>query len=344
MSKSSLASLNIAQALPAPKVPNARWGKLELLFWLLPFVVYFAFQGYLVLASQIMILGLFALSLDLILGYAGIVSLGHAAFFGLGAYTAGLLSVHGWGEPISGLAAAAVVAAIFGYLTSFLVVRGHELTRLMVTLGICLMLYEVANKASFITGGVDGLWGIEMWKVLGIFEFDLQGKTAFFYSLVVLFVLFCLVRRLTRSTFGLSLVGIREGGKRMPAIGANVNRRLITVYTLGAAIAGVAGGLLAQTTQFVGLDVLGFTRSADLLIVLVLGGTGRLYGALIGAAVFMIAQDQIANINPVYWQFWIGFFLVIIVMLGRGGILGAIDTYRERRRQRAARMGGGQQA
>lgn len=344
MSKSSLASLNIAQALPAPKVPNARWGKLEILFWLLPFVVYFAFQGYLVLASQIMILGLFALSLDLILGYAGIVSLGHAAFFGLGAYTAGLLSVHGWGEPISGLAAAAVVAAIFGYLTSFLVVRGHELTRLMVTLGICLMLYEVANKAAFITGGVDGLWGIQMWSLLGLFEFDLQGKTGFFYSFIVLFILFCLVRRLTRSTFGLSLVGIREGGKRMPAIGANVNQRLVTVYTLGAAIAGVAGGLLAQTTQFVGLDVLGFTRSADLLIVLVLGGTGRLYGALIGAAVFMIAQDQIANINPVYWQFWIGFFLVVIVMLGRGGILGAIDNYRERRRQRAVRLGGGQQA
>lgn len=152
------------------------------------------------------------------------------------------------------------------------------------------------------------------------------------------------MRRLTRSTFGLSLVGIREGGKRMPAIGANVNQRLIVVYTIGAAVAGVAGGLLAQTTQFVGLDVLGFTRSADLLIVLVLGGTGRLYGALIGAVVFMIAQDRIANINPVYWQFWIGFFLVVIVMLGRGGILGAIDNYRERRRQRTARITGGQQA
>ncbi len=344
MSKPSLNSLNIAQALPAPKVPNARWGKLEILFWLMPFAAYFAFEGYLVLASQIMILGLFALSLDLILGYAGIVSLGHAAFFGLGAYTAGLLSVHGWGEPLTGLLAAAVVAAIFGYLTSFLVVRGHELTRLMVTLGICLMLYEVANKAAFITGGVDGLWGIQMWKLLGVFEFDLQGRTAFFYSFAVLFILFCLVRRMTRSTFGLSLVGIREGGKRMPAIGANVNRRLVVVYTVGAAIAGIAGALLAQTTQFVGLDVLGFTRSADLLIVLVLGGTGRLYGALIGAIFFMIAQDQIANINPVYWQFWIGFFLVVIVMLGRGGILGAIDTYRERRRQRAARMAGGQQA
>jgi len=327
-------SASIATALPPPKVPDARWSKPEILFWLLPFVAYFVFEGYLVLASQIMIVGLFALSLDLILGYAGIVSLGHAAFFGLGAYTAGLLSVHGWGEPLSGLLAAAMVAAVFGWLTSFLVVRGHELTRLMVTLGICLMLFEIANKAAFITGGVDGLWGVQMWKLLGLFEFDLQGRTGFFYSLTLLFLLFCLIRRLTRSTFGLSLVGIREGGRRMPAIGTHVNQRLVVVYTLGAAIAGVAGALLAQTTQFVGLDVLGFQRSADLLIVLVLGGTGRLYGALIGAAVFMVAQDQIANINPVYWQFWIGFFLVIIVMLGRGGILGAVDAWRERRQQR----------
>jgi len=340
MTKLSLSSLSVADKLPAPRVPNDRWHKLEIIFWLLPFVAYFLFQGYLVLASQIMILGLFALSLDLLLGYAGVVSLGHAAFFGLGAYTAGLLSVHGWGEPISGLLAGAIVAGFFGFLSSFLVVRGHDLTRLMVTLGICLMLYEVANKAAFITGGVDGLWGISMWKLLGIFEFDLAGKTAFFYSFVVLFLMFLLVRRIVSSTFGLSLVGIREGGKRMPAIGVNVNRRLIVVYTISATIAGVAGALLAQTTQFVGLDSLGFNRSADLLIVLVLGGTGRLYGALIGAVIFMIAQDQIANINPVYWQFWIGLLLIVIVMIGRGGILGVVDRYRENRRLRAAAAGG----
>ncbi len=340
MTKLSLDSISLVDKLPAPRVPNARWHKLEIIFWLLPFIVFFLFEGYLVLASQIMILGLFALSLDLILGYAGIVSLGHAAFFGLGAYTSGLLSVHGWGEPISGLVLAALVAAIFGYITSFLVVRGHDLTRLMVTLGICLMLYEVANKAAFITGGVDGLWGIQTWPLFGLFEFDLYGKTAFFYSYGVLFLLFLLMRRMVRSTYGLSLIGIREGGKRMPAIGANVNGRLVATYTVGAAIAGVAGALLAQTTQFVGLDSLGFTRSADLLIILVLGGTGRLYGALIGAVVFMVAQDQIANINPVYWQFWIGLLLIVIVMVGKGGILGGIDAFNERRRARAETVKG----
>ena len=304
---------------------DGRWQPLEILFWLLPVAAYFLAPGYLVLMSQIMIVGLFALSLDLILGYAGIVSLGHAAFFGLGAYTAGLLAVHGWGEPISGLFAAAAVAALAGYLVSFLIVRGQDLTRLMVTLGIGLMLFEAANKAAFITGGVDGLSGMMVGKVLGMFEFDLYGKTAYLYSLAVLSILFVALRRLVNSPFGLSLKGIREGGRRMPAIGADVNKRLAAIFTVGAAVAGVAGALLAQTTQFVGLDSLSFARSAELMIILVLGGTGRLYGALVGAIVFMVAQDYIAGLNPAYWQFWIGLLLVVIVLFARGGILGGLE-------------------
>lgn len=320
----------LATASITPRLPNDRWSALEIIFWLLPVAAYFAFPGYLVLISQIMIIGLFALSLDLILGYAGIVSLGHAAFFGLGAYTAGLLSVHGWGEPISGLLVGAVVAGLFGLLTSFLVVRGQDLTRLMVTMGICLMLYEAANKASFLTGGVDGLSGMMVGKLFGVFEFDLQGKVAFCYSFAVLFIVFLLLRRLVKSPFGLSLIGIREGGRRMPALGVNINRRLVAVFTLAATIAGLAGGLLAQTTQFVGLDALGFPRSAELLIMLVLGGTGRLYGALIGAAVFMVAQDYIAGLNPAYWQFYIGLLLVLIVLFARGGILGGLEKLARR--------------
>ncbi|MBC7502761.1 MAG: branched-chain amino acid ABC transporter permease [Herminiimonas sp.] len=316
------------------RLPNDRWRPLEIVFWLIPVAAFFAFPGYLVLGSQIMIIGLLAVSLDLILGYAGIVSLGHAAFFGLGAYTAGLLSVHGWGEPLSGLLAAAVVAAAFGFCTSFLVVRGQDLTRLMVTLGIGLMLFEAANKAAFITGGVDGLSGMAMGKLLGIFEFDLYGKTAYVYSLVVLFALFAILRRLVASPFGLGLIGIREGGRRMPAIGANVNRRLIAIFTISAAVAGAAGALLAQTTQFVGLDSLSFSRSAELLIILVLGGTGRLYGALIGAVVFMLAQDVIAGLNPAYWQFWIGLLLIVIVLFARGGILGGLEKIHARWTQR----------
>jgi branched-chain amino acid transport system permease protein len=294
---------------------------------------YFLFPSYLVLGSQILIVGLFALSLDLILGYAGIVSLGHAAFFGIGAYTAGLLSARwGWNEPLSGLAIAAAAAAIAGFGTSFLVVRGQDLTRLMVTLGIGLLLYEAANKAAFLTGGVDGLSGVATGKLLGWRSFDLQGKTAYVYSLVVLFLVFVVIRRLANSPFGLSLTGIREGVKRMPAIGAPVRARLVAIYTVAAAVAGVAGALLAQTTQFVGLDVFGFPRSAELMIMLVVGGTGRLYGAIVGAAVFMLVQDYLSGINPVYWQFWIGLLLVVMVLFTRDGLVGAAEKIYRRLR------------
>lgn len=324
----------IVEASPArvAGLANDRWRPAEIVFWLVPVAAYFLLPGYLVLGSQILIVGLFAVSLDLILGYAGIVSLGHAAFFGIGAYTAGLLAVHGWGEPFSGLLAAAAVSAVAGFLVSFLIVRGNDLTRLMVTLGVGLMVWEAANKAAFITGGVDGLSGVEMWKLFGVFGFDLSGRTAYVYSLVVVFLLFVLVRRLVHSPFGLSLTGIRENGKRMPAIGVPVARRVRTIFTVAAALAGVAGALLAQTTQFVGLETLGFSRSADLMIMLVLGGTGRLYGGLIGAALFMIVQDWLSGINPVYWQLWIGILLVLIVLMARGGILGGIAALRERGR------------
>ena len=300
----------------------------EIAFWMVPVAAFFLLPGYRVLGSQILIVALFALSLDLVLGYAGILTLGHAAFFGLGAYTAGLLSVHGWGEPLSGLVAAAAVAALAGFAVSFLVVRGEDLARLMVTLGLGLLLFEAANKAHFITGGVDGLSGVAMWKLFGVFPFDLSGRTAYVYSLVVLLLVFLFLRRLSRSPFGLSLRGIRENRGRMPAIGVPVRRRLVAAFTLGAGIAGIAGALLAQTTQFVGLDTLSFGRSADVMIMLVLGGTGRLYGAIVGTAVFMIAQDYLSGINPVYWQFWLGLLLVVFVFFARGGIMGAIERIR----------------
>jgi branched-chain amino acid transport system permease protein len=310
-------------------LPNGRWRPLEIAFWLVAVALFFALPDYRVLGSQILITGLFALSLDLILGYAGIVSLGHAAFFGLGAYAAALLAKNGIADPLLGLVAGAIVAAIAGYVISFLVVRGNDLTRLMVTLGIGLMLWEAANKASFITGGVDGL-SFTAGKLFGIWSFDLGGKAAYLYSLAVVFVMFVFAKRLVDSPLGLSLRGIREGGKRMPAIGAPVTKRLIAIYTISAGMAGVAGGLLAQTTQFVGLDVFGFPRSADLMIMLVLGGAGRLYGGIFGVAVFMIAHHYLSDLNPIYWQFWIGLLLVVVVLFARGGILGAVEMLRER--------------
>lgn len=318
-----------------PDLPTDRWRPAEIVFWLAAIAAFFIFPQDRVLGSQILITGMFAVSLDLILGYAGIVSLGHAAYFGIGAYAAGILAVHGWGEPLSGLLVAGIAGGIVGFATSFLVVRGSDLAQLMVTLGIGLMLYEGANQLPSITGGADGLPGVTIDKLLGRYSFDLAGSTAYVYSLVVLFVLFIGVRRLVASPFGLSLRGVRENVKRMPAIGAPVTRRLIVIYTVSAALAGVAGGLLTQTTQFVGLDVFGFPRSADLMIMLVLGGTGRLYGGLIGAAVFMIAHHWLSDLNPIYWQFWLGLLLVVVVLFARGGLLGAIDVLRARFGKRA---------
>jgi branched-chain amino acid transport system permease protein len=222
---------------------------------------------------------------------------------------------------------------VLGFLTSFLVIRGVDLTRLMVTLGIALLLEALAERYSNITGGTDGLQGIEMQPILGRFAFDMFGKVGFFYSLIVLFLLFLLARRIVHSPFGLSLRAIREGAPRMPAIGAPVGRRRIAVFTIAAALAGVAGGLLAQTTQFVGLDVLGFPRSAAVLIMLALGGTGRLYGAFLGAGLFMLMQDYLARQNPVYWEFWIGLLLVVVVLFARGGVLSGIDAVSGRLRQ-----------
>lgn len=302
----------------------ARWQWGEWAFWLLPVIAYFAFPQNLVFLSQIAITALFCLSLDLILGYAGIVSLGHTAFFGVGAYAAGLLASHGHGDPLLGLVAAAVCTAALGFATSFLVLRGADLTRLMVTLGVAMMLYEAANKLTDITGGVDGVQGMVVEPLLGRFAFDLYGKTAYGYSVVVLFALFWVARRLVHSPVGLSLRGIRLNVGRMPALGTPVNRRLAAIYTVGAVYAGVAGAMLAQTTQFVAVDVLAFPRSAELLLMLVLGGAGNLYGALIGAIVFMTAHHLLSDINPQYWEFWLGLLLVLIVLFARDGVMGGL--------------------
>lgn len=301
-----------------------RWRVAEIAFWLALAAVYFVFPKHLVFASQILITGLFALSLDLILGYAGIVTLGHAAFFGLGAYSAGLLAAHGVREPLIGLLSAAVTAGLAGYLSSFLVLRGSDLARLMITLGIGLLLYELANHAIALTGGVDGLQGIEIGPLLGLFHFDFLGKVAYVYVLAVCFVLFVFVRALMMSPYGLSLRGIRDNPRRAVAIGVPIRARLTNIYTFGAMIAGVAGALLAQTTQFVALDVLSFQRSANLLIIVIVGGTATLYGGFIGAALFLIAQDRLATLSPEYWLFWLGILLIVTTLFLDAGVMGGL--------------------
>jgi|SoiMethySBSTD1v2_1073268.scaffolds.fasta_scaffold45625_3 branched-chain amino acid transport system permease protein len=303
---------------------QTRWRPIEVAFWaatLLPFVL---FPNHLVLASQIAITALFALSLDLILGYAGIVSLGHAAFFGLGAYTAGILSKYGFSDPLLGLLAGAAVAGLAGYATSFIIARFRHLPLIMITMGLGFLLLEAANSAEWLTGGSDGLQGVRKGRLFGTIAFDLYGYTAYAYALIVLFVVFLAVRRLINSPFGLSLRGIRENSVRMPAIGAPSRAHIRKIYTISAAIAGIAGAVLTQTTATVSLGVLDFQRSAEIVIILVLGGAGRLYGGLVGAIIFMVARDQFSGIAPQYWYFWIGALLVAVVMLLPNGVLGGL--------------------
>lgn len=307
-------------------ISDPRIRPIEWLPWVVALACYFTAPSYLPLGSFILIMILFALSLDLILGYAGIVTLGHAAYFGLGAYVSGILAVRFTASPLAGLAAAALAAGLLGGLTGIVILRTRGLTLLMLTLAITSVCFEAANKVTDWTGGADGLGGISMQPILGLFKFDLFNQTAYIYCLALLFLGWGLVRRLIYSPFGASLTGIRENAARMHAVGAPVYRRLVTVYTISAALAGIAGALLTQTTQFVGLKVLSFEFSGDLLVMLILGGVGRIYGAFVGPVVYLIAQDILAKQFPEYWYFGIGAMLVLVVLFARGGILGITDA------------------
>jgi branched-chain amino acid transport system permease protein len=298
----------------------------ESLPWLIAIAVYFLFPDRLTFGSQVLIMILFALSLDMILGYAGIVTLGHAAFFGVGAYTVGLMAYHwGWSEPISGLFAAAITAAIVGFISGWFLLRYHGLTLLMLTLATAIMILETGNFRSDITGGYDGLPGLIFDPILGVFDYDLYGHTNYVYSLVVLAILFYFVRRIVYSPFGQALTGIRENVRRMHAIGSPVHMRLVTVYTIAAAVAGVAGALFAQTNAYVTLTVFDFEVSAKVMVMLILGGTGRLYGAFAGAAVYMVLEDHLSKLSPTFWQFGIGLLLLVTVLFARRGILGLLE-------------------
>jgi branched-chain amino acid transport system permease protein len=305
-----------------------RYRTFEALPWLAAVSAYFAFPDYLALGAQILATILFALSADLVLGYAGIVTLGHAAFFGTGAYTAGILAAHGWGEPITGLLAGAATAALLGFLSGLVVLRTTGLALLMQTLVVATLVAEAANKASFITGGDDGLQGMVVWPIFDSFSFDMFGRTAYFYCLSLVFLCWLGTRHIVHSPFGRSLTGIRENVGRMHAIGAPVVQRRLVIYTISAALAGVSGALIAQTTQFVSLSFLSLERSGTVLIMLIIGGVGRLYGAFIGVPLYMIAQDRFSTVEPVYWYFWLGLLMVLVVIFARGGVLGLFDRFR----------------
>jgi branched-chain amino acid transport system permease protein len=314
-----------------------RWW--EALPWIAGVGMFFAFPNYLAFGTQLLITILFALSLDLVLGYAGIVTLGHAAFFGAGAYTVGILAQHfGWNEPLSGLVAAALVAAAIGLVSGFVLLRTQGLTLLMLTLCTMTLLEQAANAGAQWTGGFDGMPGLSFQKILGVFAFDvLYFKTQYLYALSVLFVCFLVVRRLVYSSFGQSLTGVRENLLRMHAVGAPVQMRLVLAYTISAALAGVAGGLFAQATGYVNLAALGLERAAGVLIVLILGGFGRMYGAFVGAIAYLVLEHVLAKAYPTTWQLAIGVTLIVVALYARNGILGLVERVRQRLRREGAR-------
>ncbi len=307
------AAASAALRLLAP----SKWRAWEWLLWAAIWATPLLFGQHAALINEIAILALFALSLDLILGYAGIVSLGHAAFFGVGAYGAALFAKHVMPDPLVGLAVGTALGALLGLITSPMIVRGTDLTRLMVTMGVALVLLELANKFDGLTGGADGLQGVVMGPLFGRFEFDLGARVASFYSLAVLFAAFCLLRRIVHSPLGVSLQALRDNRLRLMAIGLSVQARLAAVYTLAAALAGAAGALLAQTTGFASLDVFEFHRSADVMLALIIGGAGWLWGGIAGAIAFKLMHDLLSAITAQYWTFWIGVFLVVLMLVGR---------------------------
>jgi branched-chain amino acid transport system permease protein len=298
----------------------------EALPWVMGLAAYLVFPNQMVLGGQTLIMILFALSLDLILGYGGVVTLGHAAYFGVGAYAAALLVTDlNWTEPISGLAFAAIVAAIAGLVSGWLLLRYRGLALLVLTLSMTIMLQQLGNLFRDFTGGYDGIPSINIAPLFGYFDYDLYGHAYYLYCLAVLFVAFYVVRRIVYSPFGQALVGIRENTARMHALGSPVHGRLVVAYTISAALAGVAGALFAQTNTLVTLGVFDFDQSASVLMMLILGGAGRLYGAFVGAVLYMVLQNILAKMSPAFWQFGIGLLLVAVVMFARRGLTGVID-------------------
>jgi len=299
----------------------------EALPWLIGLAFYFAFPRYLGFGTEVLITILFAISLDLALGYAGIVTLGHAAFFGAGAYAVGMLSKNGiWTEPISLLLIGAVTAGVIGFASGLVLLRTTGLTLLMLTLCTMGLLEESANMGVDFTGGFDGLDSLPIKPIFGLFEFDvLYSSTQYLYVLAVTLICFIFVRTLVYSPFGHSLTGIRENMLRMHAVGAPVRRRLVICYTISAAIAGIAGGLWAEANQYVNLSTLGLDRAATVMIILVLGGYGRLYGSIVGAIAYMALSHFLSKAYPTAWQLGLGLLLVVIALYARGGILGIAD-------------------
>jgi branched-chain amino acid transport system permease protein len=315
----------ILQMVTAPK------GQLRILHapecWLVlvGLAVLWLFPDDLGFATTVIINALFVLSLSLVLGQAGVMSMGHAAVFGSGAYSAGLVALHVTGDPLIGLVLGGVAGALVAFVSGLMILRAKGLTLVMLTIAASQILLEVANKARAVTGGDDGLSGFSVRPILGYFEFDFYGVTAYLYSLAVLIAVYFVVRKVVASPFGLSSRAIKDDPSRMTALGCNVYVHLVAVFVIGGFIGGLAGALSAQTTRVVGLNTLDFQTSAGALVMLVLGGMARLPGALIGTFVYMVVHHAVSTADPYHWLFVIGFMLIITMLVLPQGLIQLFD-------------------
>lgn len=280
--------------------------------------------------TRINIMAVFALSLALVIGQAGIGTLGQAAMFGTGSYATALWSLHVSPDPLAGLAVAALAGAAMAALSGLLLLRTRGLTLIMLTVAFAQVLLEIVNKAAFLTGGDDGLADIPVSPLFGMFAFDFRGTVGCHYTLVALVLVYFCLRRIVSSPFGLVCRGVKGEVVRMRAIGVPVFRHMLIVYVLGGAVAGIAGGLSAQTTQVVGLGSLSFEMSAEALVMVAIGGIGYLSGALVGVPLFMIVRHVASAINPYHWLLVIGCLLIAVMLLFPKGVVGSIRELRMR--------------
>ncbi|WP_291408785.1 branched-chain amino acid ABC transporter permease [Devosia sp.] len=320
--------------MPVNSVTTRSWQRTALGdFWAVAAValvagaLFLLFPTNLALLTRIIAVMLLVLSLDLVTGFSGVATLGHATLFGAGAYAAGIFAARfGVTDPLLMLAIGAVAGALAGAVTSLVILRGHGLSQLVLSIAVVSLAHEAANKLSAWTGGSDGLSGIAPSPLFGLFRFDLFGRTAFFMAVGLLLVVFVVLRIVVRSPFGMLCRGIKQDPVRVRAMGAPVYFTLVKMYAIAGAVAGLGGALSAIATKVVGLDSLSFTTSAEALVMLVVGGTGKLFGALVGTLVFVWFEDRVSAINPFHWLTIIGVLLIGVVLFAPKGLVGAAES------------------
>jgi branched-chain amino acid transport system permease protein len=271
-------------------------------------------------ASRVVIIAIAALSLDLILGFGALVSFGHAAFLGIGAYAVGILSVHGFTDLLLQAAVAVAVAALFAGVTGALSLRTTGVHYIMISLAFGQMLYFLAVSLSAY-GGDDGITLAKRSSVLG--SDPLGRHLAFYYlALAVLAGAYLFCRRLVDSRFGRVLIGTRQNPERMRALGFEPFGYQLTAYVISGMICALAGVLLANQSEFVSPAYMTWQRSGELLIMVILGGIGTLYGAVLGAATYLLVEDALSHLTE-HWKMIFGPMLILVVLFARGGIAGA---------------------